>query len=272
MPLDETALRARRAYDSAADHFDDRALAFWARHGEQTVERLGLAPGAAVLDAACGSGASALPAARAVGPGGSVVGADLSTALVELARTKATRAGLTNVTFRIADMREVGYPDDAFDAVVCVFGIFFVDDMPALARELWRMVRPGGVLAVTTWGPEAFEPGATAFWDAVGQVRPDLVRSFNPWDKLTTPALLVDLFSAAGIAGATAEAEAGHHPVVGPGDWWAIILGTGYRATVDALEPDERAHVEDRVLAAMADAPPMNSPAVFASARKPGSP
>ena len=189
MPLDESALRARRAYDSAADHFDDRALAFWARHGEQTVERLGLAPGAAVLDAACGSGASALPAARAVGPGGSVVGADLSTALVELARTKATRAGLTNVTFRIADMREVGYPDDPFDAVVCVFGIFFVDDMPALARELWRMVRPGGVLAVTTWGPEAFEPGATAFWDAVGQVRPDLVRSFNPWDKLTTPAL-----------------------------------------------------------------------------------
>ena len=60
--------------------------------------------------------------------------------------------------------------------------------------------------------------------------------------------------------------------MVGPGDWWAIFLGTGYRATVDALEPGERAHVEDQVLAAMADAPPMNSPAVFASARKRGSP
>ena len=272
MPLDESALRARRAYDSAADHFDDPALGFWARHGERTVERLGLAPGAAVLDVPCGSGASALPAARAVGPGGSVVGADLSTALVELARAKAARAGLGNATFRVADMRELSYPDDTFDAVVCVFGIFFVDDMPALARELWRMLRPGGVLAVTTWGPDAFEPGATAFWSAVEEVRPELVRSFNPWDTLATPAELLGLLDAAGIAGATAAAEAGQQPVTGPGDWWAIFLGSGFRATVDALEPRERAHVEDRVLAAMADRPPMNSPAVFASARKRSSP
>jgi len=167
-------------------------------------------------------------------------------------------------------MRELGYPDDAFDAVVCVFGIFFVDDMPALARELWRMLRPGGVLAVTTWGPAAFEPGATAFWDAVARVRPDLVRSFNPWDRLATPAELLGLLSAAGIADATAEAEPDQQPVAGPGDWWAIMLGTGYRATVDALEPGERARVEEQVRAAMADAPPMNSPAVFASARKRG--
>ena len=59
--------------------------------------------------------------------------------------------------------------------------------------------------------------------------------------------------------------------MVGPGDWWAILLGTGYRAAVDALEPGELAQVEDQLLAAMADAPPMNSPAVFASARKRGS-
>jgi ubiquinone/menaquinone biosynthesis C-methylase UbiE len=269
MALDESALRARRAYDSAADHFDDPALGFWSRHGERTVERLALAPGGAVLDAPCGSGASALPAAHVVGPGGSVVGADLSSALLELARAKADSAGLGNIAFRVADMRELGYPDEAFDAVVCVFGIFFVDDMPALAREFWRMLRPGGVLAVTTWGPDAFEPGATALWDAVGEVRPDLVRSFNPWDTLTTTEKLLDVFRRAGIAGATAEAEAGRQAVAGPGDWWSIILGTGYRATVDALQPSERARVEERVRAAMADGPPMNSPAVFASARKP---
>ncbi len=239
MSLDESALRARRAYDSAADHFDDPALGFWARHGERTIERLGLPPGAAVLDAACGSGASALPAARAVGPGGSVVGADLSTGLLELARAKAARAGLTNAAFRIADMRQLGYPDETFDAVVSVFGIFFVDDMTALARELWRMVRPGGVLAVTTWGPDAFEPGATAFWDAVGQVRPDLVRSFNPWDKLDHP-------GGAGGACSTRPASPARRPRRRPATspWWVPATGgrsSSERATAPRSTRSSRA-------------------------------
>ena len=270
MALDESALRARRAYDWR------RTTSTIRRSGSGRAMASGRSSGSAWRPAPrcstppAGSGASALPAARAVGPGGSVVGADLSTALVELARAKAAHAGLGNATFRVADMRDLGYPDDTFDAVVCVFGIFFVDDMPALAHELWRMLRPGGALAVTTWGPDSFEPGATAFWDAVGEVRPDLVHSFNPWDRLATPRELLALLSAAGIADATADAEASQQPLAGPGDWWAIMLGTGYRATVDALEPGERARVEEQVRAVMADAPPMNSPAVFASARKRG--
>jgi ubiquinone/menaquinone biosynthesis C-methylase UbiE len=261
--LDEAAERARRTYDAAADHYDGPALAFWSR----TVERLGLPAGAAVLDAPCGSGASALPAARAVGPGGTVVGADVAAGMLALARAKAERKGLDNVGFRARDMRALGYPDASFDAVVSVFGIFFVPDMPALAAELWRMVRPGGVPAVTTWGPRAFDPGAAAFWDAVGEVRPELVRAFSPWDSLDTTAKLLELLNRAGIDG-EAEAEDGEQPMRGPDDWWAVILGTGYRGTLDALAPEHRAHVERHVRSAMAEAPPMRAAVVFGTARR----
>src|SRR5690242_12009092 len=109
--LDEAAERARRTYDAAADHYDAPGLAFWARSGARTVERLGLPTGASVLDTPCGSGASALPAARAVGPSGNVIGADVSEGLLALAASKAQRAGLANVQFRAGDMRELGYPD-----------------------------------------------------------------------------------------------------------------------------------------------------------------
>ena len=104
-------------------------------------------------------------------------------------------------------MRALGYPDESFDAVVSAFGIFLVPDMPALAAELWRTVRPGGVPAVTTWGPQAFDPGAAAFWDAVAEVRPELVRAFSPWDSLDTPDKLMELLArargepAGGVAG-----------------------------------------------------------------------
>jgi SAM-dependent methyltransferase len=252
--MDPAAERARRTYDAAADHYD--SLGFWARAGARTIERLELAPGARVLDAPCGSGASALPAARR---GASVIAVDVSESQIALARTKTP----PNVEFRVADMRSLEYPDGHFDAVVSVFGIFFVPDMAALARGLWRMVAPGGVLAVTTWGDGVFEPGATALWDAVGRVRPDLVRGFEPWTALGTPAKLLAILD---FPGATAELEDGWDEV----DWWDMVLGTGYRATVDALSHSQRIEVEREVRERLASAPLMHGPVIYGSARKPG--
>jgi ubiquinone/menaquinone biosynthesis C-methylase UbiE len=133
-----------------------------------------------VLDVCCGSGASAIPAAEAVGPAGSVLGLDLAERLLELARTKAAARGLGNARFRQGDLLDLRLPAGHFDAVVCVFGIFFVPDMPAAVRALWHVLRPGGTLAITTWGPRFFEPATTAFWEAVREARPDLYRGFNP--------------------------------------------------------------------------------------------
>jgi ubiquinone/menaquinone biosynthesis C-methylase UbiE len=66
-----------------------------------------LPSGAHVLDACCGSGASAIPAAKAVGPGGTVVGVDLADGLLARARAKTRAAGLSNVTFQVGDMLEL---------------------------------------------------------------------------------------------------------------------------------------------------------------------
>src|SRR3989454_12404937 len=92
---------------------------------------------------------------------------------------------LTNVEFRLADMTALGFADGRFDAVVSVFSIFFVPDMEGLVRELWRMVRPGGKLAVTTWGPRIFEPAYSRWLAAIKRERPDLHSAFNPWDRIT---------------------------------------------------------------------------------------
>src|SRR5258708_31213857 len=92
--------RVAAAYSAAADYFDDPVNSFWERFGRRTVERLDLAPGARVLDVCCGSGASAIPAAEAVGALGQVLGVDLAEPLLALGRAKAKRRGLQQVTFR----------------------------------------------------------------------------------------------------------------------------------------------------------------------------
>jgi ubiquinone/menaquinone biosynthesis C-methylase UbiE len=237
---DEHVRRAAGTYGAAADHYTRDALSFWDRFGSATVSRLPLAPGAFVLDLCCGAGASAIPAAHAVGPAGRVLGIDAAAPMLELARARAARQGLANIEFRCGDATRTGLADGSVDAVVCVFGVFFAPDMAAFMREMWRLVRPGGVLAVTTWGAGLFEPANSHFWRCVRQVEPSLVRAFSPWDQITTPAALAGLFSRAGIPDPAVEAADGQHRLEHPDDFWDIVLGSGYRATVNALSPAQR--------------------------------
>jgi SAM-dependent methyltransferase len=245
----EPVLRAARTYGAAADNYTGPALSFWDRYGVATVSRLGLRPGASVLDLCCGAGASAIPAARAVGPSGQVLGIDLAAPMLELARTRANREGLGNVSFRVGDATHTGLPDGDFDAVVCVFGVFFAPDMAGFVAEMWRLVRPGGVLAITTWGPGLFEPANSRFWRYVAEAEPALFKAFNPWDEITTPSALAGLLVRGGVPSPSVVAEAGQHQLDHPDQFWDIVLGSGYRATADALGAGLRDRVRSRLLA-----------------------
>lgn len=236
--------KAAATYNAAADFFDHPANTFWERYGRTTIKHLQPSPGAHVLDVCCGSGASALPAAELVGPTGSVIGVDLAENLLQLAQAKATQRGLTNVQFESGDLTDLRFADGAFDAVVCVFGIFFVPDMEAALRELRRVLRREGRMAITTWGPRLFEPLNTAFWNSVRNIRPDLYKGFNPWDRICEAEALRSLLATAGLQNIQIIAEADSQPVGSFEEWWAAVLGSGYRGTVDQLSTAERERVE----------------------------
>lgn len=235
---DPVKMKAAAAYNAAADHFDDEALSLWAKYGRRTVDRIALRSDEAVLDVGCGTGASAIPAAEQVGPKGKVIAVDFAERLLDIARRKAASRNLKNVEFRLGDMEHLGYPDQHFDAVICVFAIFFVPDVEKQISELWRMVRPNGQLAITTWGPRVWEPGSTGWWSAVKELRPDLHATFNPWDRIANPAALHKLLTEAGIAEPAIVAEDGTQVLRSPEDWWTMVLGSGYRWTVDQMEPE----------------------------------
>jgi ubiquinone/menaquinone biosynthesis C-methylase UbiE len=239
---------AAHTYNAAADRFDAGPLSFWDRFGRRTVERLDLHAGARVLDVCCGSGASALPAAERVGPSGEVLGLDLADRLLELARAKAGQRRLTNARFAIADLETLAPDLGDFDAVVCVFGIFFVPDMARAVAGLWSHVRPGGSLAITTWGQHTFEPAGSAFWEAVHAEAPELYKAFNPWDRIDTPAGLAAVFQEAGVPSVDIAPESGTHLLTTAGDWWTIVLGSGFRGTVEKLDPAARERVRTQTL------------------------
>ncbi len=108
--------------------------------------------GQRVLDVGCGTGVVALTAARL---GAQVTGADLTPALLEHARRNAELAALA-VDFQEADVEALPFADAAFDVVLSQFGHMF-GPRPALATaEMLRVLKPGGVIAFSTWPPELY--------------------------------------------------------------------------------------------------------------------
>ncbi|MBV7338287.1 methyltransferase domain-containing protein [Chloroflexi bacterium TSY] len=236
--LKQSQKKAQSVYNAAADTFDDPANSYWERYGRRTVERLNLAPGSTVLDVRCGTGASALPAAEILNGTGHVIGLDLAENMLTLAHAKAQLRGLNNVEFWFGDMAQLAFEEGQFDAIVCVFAIFFVADMEMLIQELWRLLKPGGKLAITTWAPDLFQPMSRIFGQELGRHRPDLLPIYRPWHRLTTTTAVEELLRAGGCTNVRAEAERGRESLRDADSWWRIVLGSGLRGTVEAIGVD----------------------------------
>jgi ubiquinone/menaquinone biosynthesis C-methylase UbiE len=104
-------------------------------------------PGQTCLDLGCGGGAVTMELARLVGPAGRAVGIDMDEVKLELARTDAAEAGLSNVEFRQTDVDRWDEPE-GYDVVYARFLLEHVPRPLDLLRRMWAAVRPGGVLAV----------------------------------------------------------------------------------------------------------------------------
>jgi ubiquinone/menaquinone biosynthesis C-methylase UbiE len=245
---EEAIAKAEKTFNTAADYFDAPALSFWNRFGQKTVDRLSLNAGDRVLDVCCGSGASAIPAAESVGSTGYVLGIDLAQKLLDLGRIKAKQKDLNNIEFKVGDFQNLGLPNQSFDAIVCVFGIFFVPDMLSGVKELWRMVRPGGKLAITSWGSKVFEPANRVFWANIETERPDLYKKFTPWDRISDRTSLYALLESAELTQIEVAEETNIHTLNSPEDWWTMVMGGGMRGTIEQLDPLAKERIKQKNL------------------------
>jgi len=125
---------------------------------EALIEQANIDQGQSVLDIAGGAGEPGLTIAERVGPGGSVTFTDAVSEMVNAARDEANRRGLTNVHFQQCMADSLHFPDNSFDVVVCRLGIMFVPDTLAALREMLRVTKPGGRLALAVWHKSEINP------------------------------------------------------------------------------------------------------------------
>jgi ubiquinone/menaquinone biosynthesis C-methylase UbiE len=162
----------------AAEYARDRSAIF-GQCANRLLELLRPSPGSKLFDVGSGTGAVALQASAWVGPEGQVTGSDVAMPMVTLARQAAAKQGGTGVAFCQMDAEQLGLAAASFDSVTCAFSLFQFPDMKRALAEMRRVLKSGGRLALSNWGPGYFSP--------VASMQRDLFREFGLRPLLTNP-------------------------------------------------------------------------------------
>lgn len=122
------------------------------------LDTAGVTPGQRILDLATGVGEPALSAAGRVGPNGHVLGVDSSSMMIDLAISRVRAADVGNAEFRVGDIEALDLPPESFDAVLCRWGLMFVDDLAGTLNRMCAVLRRGGRLSVSVWASADHAP------------------------------------------------------------------------------------------------------------------
>lgn len=219
---------------------------------EAIVEAAAVRPGMQVLDLASGTGQPCLALAERVGPAGQVTATDLVPDMLAGAEEAAKTQGLTNLTFRQADAEALPFADQAFDVVTCRFGAMFFPNLGQALNEIYRVLKPGGRVALVVWGPLAENPHTAILHALLSKYGQQLS---GIGFRLSQPGMLEDALSAAGLQQVQVEQRRIPWPVPGPLEHLWIerqARSAEVRRCIAALAPEQQDQLRAEVLRAFA--------------------
>lgn len=240
------------AWAEHAEYIDARH----ARAAQQMLDATAPGPGDRVLELACGPGGLGLAAAERVAGGGEVVMSDVAAQMTDIAARRAAARGIANVSTAVIDLERIDQPSGSFDVVLCREGLMFATDPAAAVREAHRVLRAGGRVAFSVWGPRAGNPWMSLIFAAVSAQLgrpvppPGIPGPFALEDRATLGRLLRD----AGLADVAVEDVDVPMRVGSFEEWWArttalagplaTILARVPQPAVEALQAQLRAAAE----------------------------
>ena len=225
----------------------------WAEALAEQAERLnaplidaaGIGPGSRVLDLASGAGEPALTAARQAEASGHVTATDLTPEMLAIVERRAAAAELANMAFEVADMEDLPFPDNSFDAVISRFGVMYATDPVRTFAEANRVLKPGGRAAYMVWGPN---DGNSMLWTVLKTANAEL-KLFSEEEEqhpfcYGSKGSLAPLMEEGGLRDA-AEQDVVFEPKIKLGTpFWTPLLEMNFQGPLAELDKDGKAALD----------------------------
>jgi SAM-dependent methyltransferase len=205
-------------------------------------------PGERVLDLACGPGDTTIEAALKAGSQGEVLGVDVSPEFIAIARQRAIEAGVRNVRFEVMDACALDLAASYWDVVICHLGITEFADPSAALREIKRVLRPVGRVAISTWGEAARSAWLAVPYEAAHAVIPARPAAATaPALRYGQPGVLSRVLADAEYGDVTPDRVTASLDYETAAEYWeAVERGLAYGLSpLAGMSPDQRsaAHV-----------------------------
>jgi SAM-dependent methyltransferase len=212
---------------------------------EHLLSRANLRPGETVLDLGTGTGSVAIAAATKLGPDGRIIAVDISPEMLDKARARVQVLSLPIVEFAEGRAEAIPAEDDSLDAVLASLSLMYVIDRASAAREISRVLRPGGRFIASVWaGPE--ETDIVQFQQTAGSFAPTPpVKGVGP-GALADPNPFLSQLEAAGLE-ARCEKETTNFRFANFQDAWDALAGVTTAALGPDIQEQAKAAVRERM-------------------------
>jgi len=231
--------------------WDEIMMDFLKPMGDKMINLLHLKSTDHVLDIAAGTGEPGLTIALRV-KDGKVTLTDLADNMLVIARENAENKGLKNATFVACDVCQLPFPDNSFDAISCRLGFMFFPDMSLAAKEMFRVLKPGGRIVTSVWdGPEK------NFWVTAtgGTINRNMQLPAPPPEapgmfRCAKPGLIEGLFKQAGLKNTSVNGVNGRLKCGTAEVYWDMMteVAAPFVAALSKADDAMRAKIKNEVL------------------------
>jgi ubiquinone/menaquinone biosynthesis C-methylase UbiE len=230
--------QAAEIWSRAATTYGQVGPSFFSYFGGKLVELAPIPTGGRVLDVATGRGALLFSALEKVGSTGEVIGIDYSPGMVELTAAEVAARGITNARVLRMDAGHLQFDDETFDCVLCGFALFFVPDLARALAGFHRVLKPGGVLAVSTWTK----------WDERWKWLDEMRPAPTPPDNHGGPSLhteegMQEVMRDAGFTRIKVVEETKEFFYDAEEEWWQTMWSHGARFELEGVSPEEQERI-----------------------------
>ena len=206
-------------------------------YAKAAIELTGIHPGSHILDVACGPGTLSLLAHDKCH---SIKAIDFADQMVSMFQNAIGKRSIDNIEVTCGDAQQLPFNDNSFDAAYSMFGLMFFPDRYRGYAEIYRTLKPGGEVVISSWAPVADSPALQMMFGAVRAMNPDIPEPQTVIDSLENDAFFKAELEQAGFEQVTVHRVTQTYPIESVnGVWDELVRGSAPIAMMKHKLPEE---------------------------------